>query len=194
MNLKPWILFPLILLSVSTQATEVVWLRLTPLFSYKDITLACSNFIKPIHTPRDLFFAAEVNGITVQRAALRDSTSQMFAESISFLSSELVGIALTRDGKERLWLKALPKSARLLNWVFFRTTYTPDGCKPPLPLKTLEPAAFIFTFNPEELGGMPGSIDSQTGTFRGQRQDGYAYEASLRLTQRQLNSESEGVR
>lgn len=174
------------ILSVQVYATDVLWLRLTPLFSYQDLTLACSNFVHSSFSPADLFFVAEVDGMTVNRAALRDRTTGDFPEVITFLPSELEGIELFRDKKERLWLKSLPQSARLLNWVFFRTTGIIEECKPPQALKTLGPSPFTFTFSSSELGGESSAIDSQGGSFNGKRQDGYAYQVFLKFTQRQL--------
>ena len=165
-------------------AADILWLKLTPGFTYKDISTACST----THFPKTLYFGAEVDGGQANLAVLKDSTFEPVANKIAFLKEELSGIELHQDKFDRLWMKNLTLSARLLGWVFTNAGDSFGGCKPPQPLKTVSLAPFAFAFNVEGLGETVIFSESQLGTFKGQRKDGGAYVATVQWRQRQFES------
>lgn len=162
-------------------ATEILWLKLTPNFSYRDINTACSTGAFP--GGRDLYFAAEVEGNKVTRAAIKDNLSDILSSRIEFLPPEISAIALYRDSMGRLWLEQLPLSVRLLNWVFFHVSSYSEGCRPPQRLATISPAPFSFSFDMDGLGEGSLVSHSTAGKFIGKRWDGAAYEAELRFAE-----------
>lgn len=168
-------------------AADILWLNLTPSFTYKDISTACST----TQFPRTLYFGAEVDGNQANLAVLKDSTFEPVANKIAFLKEELSGIELHQDKFGRLWMKNLTLSARLLGWVFTNAGDSLGGCKPPQSLKTVSPAPFVFAFNVEGLGETAIFSESQLGTFKGQRKDGGAYVATVQWSQRQFESGSD---
>lgn len=168
------------ILQQAVKASDVVWLRLTPNFSYKDISIICSTS----QFSTTLYFGAEVEGTQAIRAVLKDSTIESIADKIAFLSEDLSGIEFHQDKFDRLWLKNLTLSARLLVWVFRNAGDPFLSCKPTQPLKTVSPTHFVFTFNVDGLGESVLYSESQLGKFKGQRKDGAAYVATLQLQQK----------
>ncbi len=128
-------------------AADVFWLKLTPRFTYKDISMACST----VQFPRDLYLGAQVDNDQVSLAVLQDGTSDVLTDKIAFLKEELPGLELHVDKFGRFWMKNLTLSARLLGWVFTNAGDSFGGCKPSQPLKTVSPAPFVFAFDVEGL-------------------------------------------
>jgi len=161
---------------------DVIWLRLSPDFSYRDITLSCSNKIAGF--PTELFFSAEVTNGKVTAARLSRSTSPN-TDAITFPTKDLGNTELTMDAAKRVWLKSLQLSSATLNWIFFRAGSNLLSCRPPMALKSIEPAEHKFIFEtPDENPDFDSS--SELKKFAGQRSDGKIYNVDLRLTQKRV--------
>lgn len=167
----------------ASQATEVVWLKLTPHFSYRDITTICSTTI----ATKEVYFGAELEGNLALRAVLKDNLSGILADSIPFSPSELSGIVIHRDGAQQAWLRSFSASGRLLNWLFFHSGDSFE-CRPSQPLATLSPAPFDYLFDTDGLGDTLFFTDSNLGKFSGKRADGASYQAQLHFGQERLSS------
>jgi len=162
--------------------TEIVWTHLETNFTYRDIWRICDTNV----FPGRVYLAAEVEQNQTEwvakKAALRTSKSDtpyLSGPNIILENAELSGISYERDGEGRFTLKTLPLSRRLLNWVFFNHSTGYFGCLPPKPLKTIDPDGQSYVFETSEAG-----ISSQLGTFRGARNDGYAYIIELQFHQK----------
>ena len=172
----------------ASHGTEIMWLKIAPIFSYKDVSTSCSTSPSSVVIGQ-LYFGAEVEDMVVKRAALKDNTIEVITDRIYFDERELPGIELYRDKKGQRWLKTLPLSVRLLNWVFFNAdSGSTSECKLPQPLLTIGPAPYTFDFDVEGLFESLSYSDSRTGKFGGQRKDGTSYTARLRFTQEQFPS------
>lgn len=168
--------------------TEIMWLKIAPIFAYKDVSTSCSTSPSSVVIGQ-LYFGAEVENMVVKRASLKDNTIEVITDRIYFDERDLKGIELFRDKRGRLWLKTLPLSVRLLNWVFINAdSGSTSECKLPQSLLTLGPAPYTFDFDVEGLWESLSYSDSRTGKFGGQRKDGTNYAASLRFTQEQFPS------
>lgn len=166
--------------------SEVMWLKIAPIFSYKDVSTSCSTSPSSVVVGQ-LYFGAEVEGLVVKRASLKDNLIEVITDRIYFEERELSGIELFRDKRGQLWLKSLPMSARLLNWAFFNAdSGSTSDCKLTQSLLTIGPAPYTFDFDVDGLWESLSFSDSRTGKFGGQRKDGSAYTASLRFTQEQF--------
>lgn len=161
-------------------AADVLWLKLTPRFTYKDLITACSTE----HFPTTLYFSAEIENGKVLRAGLKSHTMDVFANRIFFLPSELEEIEWHHEVSGRLWLAKLPLSTRLLVWVFQNAGNGFQACKPSRPMKTLSPAQITYVFDvaPEESGL---ATSSQVGRFAGTLVNGNSFAATLGWSQEQ---------
>jgi hypothetical protein len=153
--------------------------KLTPYFSYKDITTACVNQ----SLPSQFEFVAKVQATTIVWGQLKESTSDFFAERIQFQVDELNQLEIFQDEFGRHWIKNLFLSERLLNWVFFRAGKSLNLCEPPQSLASITPQSVRFLFNINQLIESNLSLNSQKINFKGQRKDGSFYQASLRWKQ-----------
>jgi len=181
MSVKYWVVIFLIWTNTAP-AAEIVWLKLTPYFSYRDITTHCTT----VHFPSVFYFSAEVDGDRVLRAALKDDTFEVLADRIYFHPSEVVGIRMYRDPAGQLWLKGLPLSVRLLSWAFRNAGQSLDQCVPPQKLRSVSPTPFPFVFDTERLGESVFDALSTHGKFSGHRADGSPYQAELRFYQKRM--------
>ncbi len=176
----------LTLTALQVHGTEMLALKIAPVFNYKDISKSCSTFPSSVVVGQ-MYLTAEVEGDTVQSAALKDNLIEVITDRIYFTREELNGIEIFRNKKGQLWLKALPMSVRLLNWVFTNAdSGSTNECKLPQPLLTLGPVPYTFDFDIEGLWESLSFSDSRTGKFEGQRQDGATYAATLRFIQHQF--------
>jgi len=190
---KPWkkwrqlsaMAFVLFTGAFSANAAEILWLKLTPTFAYKDISTICSTGL----APTTLYFGAELENLQVNRAVLKDNNVDVITDKIFFLPEELSGIELYRDGMGRVWLKTLPLTARLLNWFLFNAGAGIPECKPSQPLLTVGPIPFSYSFAVEGLGEGGVSAESTFGKLFGNRKDGGAYQAELSLRASQYRAE-----
>ena len=172
----------------TSYATDIVWLKLAPIFTYKDASTSCSTTPSTVVIGQ-LYFGAEVEGDVVTKAVLKDNTIEVLTDRIYFDAVERQRIEILRDSSGRLWLKTLPLTPRLLNWVFFNADAgSQTECKLPQPLITISPAPFTFDFDIDGLGESLSFSDSRTGKFSGKRKDGTGYTATLRFTQEQFGS------
>lgn len=161
-------------------ATEVVWVRLTPLLSYRDISTNCQTGGYFHH-----YLGAEVDSRGVKAAVLSAGGLGVSHRSISLSQSELAGLRFQADSFERVWVTDFSFSERLTRWVLENSGGF-DGCKPTQALVSANPSDFTFSFKLETLGTGPSSVSSNFGKFGGTRKDGRAYQAKLYFLQEQM--------
>ncbi len=169
--------------------SDVVWFKFIPSFSYKDISTFCSN----TQLPKPLYLGVEVEGTQLISASLKNDTFELGTDRIQFFAEELSGIVFHPDSFNRLWIKSLALSDRLLKWVMANASYTINECAPTQPIMTIFPTQFIFTFNVNGLGESVLFSESQLGTFKGQRKDGGSYVATIQWKQKQYKPSSNRV-
>ncbi len=169
-------------------ATETLWLKLAPIFHYKDVSITCSASPSSVVNGQ-LFLGAQINNGAVQTVVLRNNLSEVLTDRFYLDATELQGVELYRDSRGQYWLKKLYLTPGLLNWIF---THADSGstshCKLPQPLLTIGPAPYVLEFDIEGLGDSVSFSDSRTGKFYGKRLDETEYRATLRLTQKRFNS------
>jgi len=162
------------------QSAEVVWLELTPVLNYRDLSTNCKT---------DGYFhqylGAEIEGREVKAAVLKAGGLEVYHRGISFKSNELASIRFEKDGFDRKWLTGLQLNERLIRWVLENSGSALDGCTPSQPLVTVTPDPFAFNFKVESLGAGPKYIASNFGKFGGTRKDGRAYQAGIYFIQKQ---------
>ena len=183
MRRRFWIVVGLCLVASNLLASEIVWLKVTSPFSYRDLFTACSTSASPAY----LYFGAEVSGQTATQATLATGFD-VLSYRISFSSEEAQGIKFYSDSKKRLWLSELTLSPRLLSWAFQYAGRTLDQCRPSTSLATVGPVPSVFVFRTDGLGEDVLVSNSQIARFYGKRVDGYAYNASLQFVQQQYSS------
>ncbi len=172
---------------MNASAADILWLKLTPHFSYRDISVACSNTTHSTFLPNELFLSLEIDGGKVTRAILRDRPTKSprdYSASVEFSKEELGGLAVYQDKLSRLWLKAFSLSGKVLNWIFYRTIYQ-GTCEPSQKLKTLGPQPSVFEFDLSALDSGIASSDSKKSEYKGELVDGGTYQATLSFIQRQ---------
>lgn len=177
----------LLLTGATAFATDIMWLKLTPNFSYRDFSIVCST--QPFMGR--LYLGAEVEGIKVTKAVIKTYPSDLLAQKIILSSTEANAIELYIDQEGRFWLKQLPLNSRLLNWVFFHASDDLGKCRPPQPLSSIDPLQLSFAFSTEGLGESTSSSQSQVGKFKGQLKDSSAYQAQLSFTEEQYSTHVE---
>lgn len=172
----------LLLMSTTAFATDIMWLKLTVHFSYRDFSIVCStqSFMGR------LYFGAEVEGTKVTKAVIKTYPSDLFGQKIILSETEANAIELYVDPAGGFWLKQLPLSSGLLNWAFFHASDDFEKCRPPQPLSSIDPSQLSFVFSTEALGESASSSDSQVGKFKGRLKDGSAYQAKLSFTEEQV--------
>ena len=186
---KFYLLLVIVALSAAggIQAAEVVWLKLKPRFSYRDIHRICS-----VDAGGEPFaLGAEVDGDMTRAAVLMNGTHPMLVHRVKFTAEEMSSVEWQRDSLGRLWLKRLPLNARLLNWVFFNMPSASIGyCRPSEPLATLGPNSFAFIFEANNLGELGAMNLSSNAKFQGRLKGGGAYEAELSWRQKDWQESS----
>lgn len=163
--------------SIATN-TEIFWVRLEKIFSYRDIDRFCTTK----DMPTTFLFGAELVDDEVRAAVFKYGSFEPLSEKLPFTSDELKGIKFNLDKSKRKWIESIDLNARQLNWIFTRGGGM-DGCVPTQPLATLGPNDFTYEFNLSEILVDP-QITSSLGKFSGKRKDGRLYQSSLALTQK----------
>lgn len=166
--------------TASAREAQIVWVKLTKKFSYKDIDRFCTTD-KALAQPR-MFFGAEVESGIVKAAVLKTDTFEPLVKRIVFQPQELSGVQIKSLSPGNYWVESLTLTARLLNWVFFNEGGL-DECYPTQQLVTLSPNTFQFTFDFSLGLSLPVSLPSNTGKYWGKRKDGRAYQAALSFDQ-----------
>ncbi len=182
-------------INIAAIAENITWLTISPTFRYKDLTAACSSF----NFPKNIYFGAEVLGKNPTAAVLKDNSRDvvsftegifftLYGNRILFSKDELPEIEFFQDEFGRHWLKSLSLSARHVAWIL---AYAGGalGCKPPQPITSVTPSPFVFNFNNETLNEYVNYSSTPQATFKGQRQDGGPYTATLEFTQEQFTTE-----
>jgi len=160
--------------------SEIVWLQLTPMLSYKDLSTNCKTDGYYHH-----FLGAEIDRGEAKAAILRAGGMEVFYRNTSFTADELKGLRFEKDSFDRVWLTEYRLGERLLLWIIQNSGSSLDGCNPPSQLVTVAPDPYAFEFKIEGLGAGPGTPSSQFGKFAGRRKDGRAYQAGLYFLQEQ---------
>jgi hypothetical protein len=93
---------------------EVVWLKFTPQFSYKDISTSCTSDL--FKSPR--YLGLEIEGKTVVRASFRDGFTAGISTSVPFDSKEIKAIDIVKDKDGFWWVKSVALSRRMI--LFFK--------------------------------------------------------------------------
>lgn len=161
-------------------SAEIVWVELTPMLSYKDLSTNCKTDGYFRH-----YLGAEIDDREVKAAVLKAGGLEVFHHGISLKDQELAGLQFERDTFERAWLTGFALSERLIRWVLENSGGSLDGCTPSQPLISASPASFPFKFKLESVGAGPRVLTSNFGKFGGTRKDGRAYQAGIYFIQKQ---------
>jgi len=156
-------------------ATETVTLRISPAFGFQTYNVNCYD--EDIF-PKNVYLNAVFEGEQVIKATLIDNTD-LFSIVLELTSEELKGLSFYKDAAGRLWLEQATLNGRELNWLFTRSR----NCRPNLPIATLGPSPFTFTFDKNGLGEYVLATESQFGTFSGSLKNGETYNAKLKLSE-----------
>jgi S-adenosylmethionine:tRNA-ribosyltransferase-isomerase (queuine synthetase) len=178
--MKYLLLISLIFIQSWGFATEVVWLKLKPMFSYKDLEKSYNSN----DWPTMFYIVFEVNANKVLRAALKDNDHPYLNSTFYFTSNELKNISLHKDSKGRHWLRKFNLNEKQLIWVTEQL-----GKKllsyPYVHLKSCLPSDFEFSFDIKDLGESLTSTYSNQGRFHGKTSDGLSYNVNLFWVQEQ---------
>lgn len=174
-----------LVLPTVVQAKEVVWLELTPIMTYRDLTMSCKTDGYYGH-----YFGAEVDGEFASSAVIRAGGFEPFYRNVTLKADELKELRFEKDSFGRTWVTQFKLGARVLGWLLQNSGSSLDGCTPTQPLVTIGPGAFSFDFKIDSLGAGIRQIESSFGRFSGTRKDGRAYEASLYFRQTQYKGSS----
>jgi len=158
-----------LLLSSVAMAKENVRIRLTPLMTYRDVSVNCSTQNNPLRR----YLEIVVDGGKVRSAAIQRDLPPLAFNPFWLNASELNDLRLLKNADGEWRLTRWKLSARLLGWFFYQGgSYL--SCGPAQPLLTVSPGEFEFLF-PEDTGW----TYSNLGKFTGTRKDGGAYHIEL---------------
>jgi hypothetical protein len=171
--MNKWILGISFFVSSLSWGAEVAWINLTPYLRYQDISVSCSTEFYPYTR----YLAMEIENGTVTKAVVHRDLGVLGFNPFIFSQSEAKAIKVVKNENGDWRLSSFPLSARTLVWFFFHAG-SELSCIPPMPLKTIIPYGFEFTFESSFIGPY-----SNLGKFRGQRKDGGVYNSELEFLQ-----------
>lgn len=159
---------------------DIHWVKLNSVFSYKDLSIVCSNTQSPV----TLYFGAEVEGLEIKKAVFKTSPTASSALNISLSPEEIKGFTLVAQS-QHLLLKTALMNSRLLNWMFSNAgNGLSSTCKPTQKVSSITPAYFAFNFDVESQVMDAGTTaESNLGMFRGKLKDGGSYQAELQFSE-----------
>lgn len=184
--MKKTLLLLLILGTVNVFGVEVTWVKLNPLFSYRDLFNFC-NTKSDITGGRDFYLGLESEQGTVERAILKDGNFS-FSNVITFSSAEAQQIQLTEDSNKQYWVKSMFLSSKIVNWIFYHMGDSMFGCVPGGEIATMTPSTKSFEFDLSTINSFPAQGSSDAGKFSGRLKDGTGYQAELQFIQKQVNN------
>ncbi len=172
-------------------ASDFRWLTLDINLRYSDSAIVCHNFSnagKPI-VDRSVAIALEVDGDNILAAQLSNFPKEWHYSGVysklRLSQSELKGMKLYRSPKGKLFLKRWEVSEETLKWFAFDGMKLALLCRPPQPLRTIQPNTTTYEFETEGLEEGINVSYSDWKKFSGKRLDERSYDLNLQFVQKE---------
>jgi len=168
------------LFCATAHTAEERWVRLLPQLRYFDLSVACTSSLYP----SSAYLSVTLDGGKPVQALLRArNLGDPKAPSIALEPDEVAAITAIEDKEGRFWVTRLPLTQRLITWLLWYIPSDAMGCRPPHPLKSVDPMTKNVEFGPVAEGGPAPKYLSTTRRFSGRNDKGDAYSATLWLEQ-----------
>ena len=169
--------------SWSTQATEIVWVKMGAAFQLNAPGQACRTV-----NSGDLFYLSaelEPGGIAAMRFqnAIEVWPLKNIYKWITFTPAEQSDLKVFRDSKGRFWIDEIVLSERLLKWIL-RFPSERETCRLPEAVTQVMPTKYQFDLSGVEEGVLYNR--SNAVNLKGVMESGSKFDLDLSLTQKFL--------
>lgn len=168
-----------LLFTVPTFAVEYAWVSLVPHISYSDFELGCANYY-----PTVLFsLGVEMDKGAVTKATLRIDPKNPKSEGLALDADETKAVQYAQDSQGRRWLKSIPATPKIVEWILFHSSHASSPCVPPQKLKSVTANAKSFQFYLNLVGVGLSQSTSQILEVSGKNVVENDYTARIKLEQ-----------